>query len=66
MPDEPLAAQAGSAEVDDEVFLVWDGDQYGGNAKEWASCNLKEACKSTAKAVPSGGTDESVGLEGPA
>jgi hypothetical protein len=63
IPDQPMGAQAAVDAVEDEVSLVWDGEQYGGNAKEWASCNYKESCKSTIRLVPSGGVNDSVGLE---
>ena len=46
-----------------EASLVWDGEKHGGNAKAWANCNLKEACKSTAKATPEGGLNGSTGIE---
>jgi hypothetical protein len=62
-PYDPSEAKASQVDVADEVFLVWDGDQHGGNAKDWANCNLKEACKSTVKPVPREGVNGSVGLE---
>lgn len=62
-PYDPSEAKASEVEVAEEVTLVWDGDQHGGNAKEWANCNLKQACKSTAKAAPRVGVNDSVGLE---
>jgi hypothetical protein len=49
-------------DVVDDVTLVWDGDEHGGNAKEWANCNLKDACTSTVKAAPREGVNDSIGL----
>lgn len=49
--------------VSDEVSLVWDGEKHGGNAKEWANCNLKSACKSIGKAAPGAGVNGSIGLQ---
>ena len=65
LPDQSLGGAVASVGENDDVSLVWDGDQYGGNAKEWANCNLKEkgACKSTVKSAPSIGVNDSVGLE---
>lgn len=62
----PRTASNGDADrvdVGGDVTLVWDGDEKGGNAKEWANCNLKEACKSTVKAGAGVGVNDSVGLE---
>jgi len=61
-PVDPSEA-ASKVEVTDEVTLVWDGDSKGGNAKEWANCNLKGACKSAVKITPDAGVNGSVGLE---
>jgi hypothetical protein len=60
LPDDP--SEILSSEQD-QVSLVWDGDLHGGNAKEWSSCNFKEACKSTVKVMPAAGLDDSNGLE---
>ena len=62
-PYDPSQEAASQVEVTDEVDLVWDGDAHGGNAKEWANCNLEGACKSTVKATPGEGVNDSVGLE---
>lgn len=62
-PFDPSEVAASDVEVTEEVFLVWDGDEHGGNAKEWANCNLKDACKSTLKTAPGEGVNGSVGLE---
>ena len=62
-PRDLSKAQASEVDVAKEVMLIWDGDEKGGNAKEWANCNLKVGCKSTAKAIPSEGVNKSVGLE---
>jgi len=63
LPDQPLGKQAASVELNDEASVVWDGDEHGGNGKEWSNCNLKEACKSTVRVTPGSGTNDSVGLE---
>ena len=55
---KPATVQRKAAAV-----VVWDGDEYGGGAKEWANCNLKGACVSTVKAVPASGTKGSNALE---
>ena len=52
LPDQPLGKQAASVELNDEASVVWDGDEHGGNGKEWSNCNLKEACKSTVRVTP--------------
>jgi hypothetical protein len=62
-PYDPAADAANQVDVADEVTLVWDGDEHGGNAKEWANCNLSGDCASTVKLVPSQGVNDSVGLE---
>jgi hypothetical protein len=62
-PRQASKDDGSNVEVNDEVTLTWDGDEKGGNAKEWANCNLKEGCKSTLKASPGQGVNESVGLE---
>ena len=62
-PRQAKANDDSSVELSDEVTLAWDGDEHGGNAKEWANCNLKEGCKSTVRAVPGEGVNKSVGLE---
>ena len=61
-PYDPSQEQASKVEVAEDVNLVWDGDLHGGNAKEWANCNLGDACKSTVKAIPKEGVNDSVGL----
>lgn len=43
--------------------VVWDGDKHGGNAKEWANCNLKGACESTVKVATGAGLNGSNALE---
>jgi len=55
---KPAAAARKTAAV-----VVWDGDEHGGTAKEWANCNMKGACESTVKVVPASGTKGSNGLE---
>jgi hypothetical protein len=62
-PYDPSKDAASNVDVGEGVELVWDGDEKGGNAKEWANCNLKEGCKSTVRAVPGEGVNKSVGLE---
>jgi hypothetical protein len=62
-PNDLSGPKASSVEVNDEVSLVWDGEKHGGNAKEWANCNMKDACKSTAKATPAVGVNGTTGLE---
>jgi hypothetical protein len=62
-PPEDPSENAENVEVADEVELVWDGDQHGGGAKEWANCNLKGACASRLRALPGEGVNGSVGLE---
>jgi hypothetical protein len=62
-PYDPSQDDASKVDVSGDVELVWDGDEKGGNAKEWANCNLKEGCKSTIKAAPGEGVNKSVGLE---
>jgi len=66
-PPSPLNDVAGTnaskVHVTSEASLVWDGEKHNGNAKEWANCNLKEACKSTVKAAPKEGVNGSIGLE---
>lgn len=61
-PYDPTQADASKVAVTDEVTLVWDGDEKGGNAKEWANCNLKDACKSTVQVAPGKGVNGSAGL----
>jgi hypothetical protein len=61
-PESSTAASGSKVNVTQEVVLVWDGDEHGGNAKEWANCNLKSACKSTVKLSPGQGVNKSVGL----
>ena len=63
LPPNDLAGSNAKVALTRDVTLVWDGDKHGGSAKEWANCNLKEACKSTAKAAPGAGVNGSVGLE---
>jgi hypothetical protein len=62
-PYNPAEAEAFKVDVTKEVTLVWDGDQIGGKAKEWANCNLKDKCKSTLKITAGEGVNDSVGLE---
>lgn len=61
-PEDPNAA-GGKVAVGKDVTLVWDGDKQGGNAKEWANCNLKSGCKSTVTAAPGEGVNKTVGLQ---
>lgn len=63
LPPNDSAGTNAKVELTREVTLVWDGDKHGGSAKEWANCNLKDACTSTAKATPGAGVNGSVGLE---
>jgi hypothetical protein len=63
LPAEGPAGTSSKVAVGKEVLLVWDGDEHGGNAKEWTNCNLKAACKSTLKVAAAEGTNQSVGLE---
>ncbi len=62
-PYDPSQVAAGNVTLADSVTLVWDGDEHGGAAKPWASCNFKAACQSTAQAKPQEGVNGSVGLE---
>jgi hypothetical protein len=62
-PYDPSKDEAAKVSVSKDVELVWDGDQKGGNAKEWANCNLKSGCKSTVRAAAGEGVNKSVGLE---
>jgi hypothetical protein len=62
-PPRDASLAAGQVDLSEEVTLVWDGDEHGGKAKEWANCNLKDACKSTVRALPAEGVNGSVGLE---
>jgi hypothetical protein len=62
-PNDTTGANTAKVEVNNQVSFVWDGDKHGGNAKEWANCNLKGACKSTVKVNPGAGVNGSVGLE---
>ncbi len=62
-PYDPSKVETSEVEVTNDVTLLWDGDEHGGSAKEWASCNLKDACKSTVKVAPGSGVNDSVGLE---
>ena len=61
-PYDPSQEKASEVDVAEDVYLVWDGDQHGGKAKEWANCNLKDACTSTVKTAPQEGVNGSVGL----
>ena len=63
LPPNDSAGTNAKVELTREVTLVWDGDKHGGSAKEWANCNLKDACTSTVKATPGAGVNGSVGLE---
>jgi hypothetical protein len=62
-PNELAGANASKVALNEDVSLVWDGEKHGGNAKEWANCNLKDACKSSSKATPGVGVNGSVGLQ---
>lgn len=62
-PNQPKRGADANVDVAEGVTLTWDGDEHGGNAKEWANCNLKGGCKSTVKATPGEGVNQSVGLE---
>lgn len=62
-PNELGGANASKVALTEDVSLVWDGEKHGGNAKEWANCNLKDACKSASKATPGEGVNGSVGLQ---
>ncbi len=62
-PYDPTQAGQTNIETTEEVTLVWDGDQTGGNAKEWANCNLKDKCQSALRVAPLIGINDSVGLE---
>jgi hypothetical protein len=62
-PPRDASLATGQVDLSEEVTLVWDGDEHGGKAKEWANCNLKDACKSTVRALPAEGVNGSVGLE---
>jgi hypothetical protein len=62
-PKDSSDSNASKVEVTNEVSLVWDGEEHGGNAKEWANCNLKKDCKSTAKATPGEGVNGTIGLQ---
>ena len=56
-------SKPGTAARKTASVVVWDGDEHGGSAKEWANCNLKGACQSSVKVVPAAGTKGSNGLE---
>src|SRR6188768_2731535 len=60
---DAAGAKPGAAARKTAAVVVWDGDEHGGTAKEWANCNLKGACESTVKVVPASGTKGSNGLE---
>ena len=62
-PRQASKDEGSSVAVSEEVTLVWDGDEHGGNAKEWANCNLKAGCKSATKTTPGVGVNDSVALE---
>ena len=62
-PNQPKKGDDSKVELTEGVTLAWDGDEKGGNAKDWANCNLKQGCKSAVKAVPGEGLNKSVGLE---
>lgn len=62
-PYDPSKDEASKVDVSKNVELVWDGDEKGGNAKEWANCNLKSGCKSTVRAAVAEGVNKTVGLE---
>jgi hypothetical protein len=61
-PYDPSQEASGKVALNSDVTLVWDGDEKGGNAKEWANCNRKP-CASTVKPAPSEGVNGGVGLE---
>jgi hypothetical protein len=62
-PYDPSQEVASKVSLSRDVTLVWDGDQKGGSAKEWANCNLKQSCTSTVKPKAGEGVNGSVGLE---
>jgi hypothetical protein len=62
-PNELAGANVSKVALSDDVSLVWDGEKHGGSAKEWANCNLKDACQSVSKATPGVGVNNSVGLQ---
>lgn len=62
-PNEPAGAKGSKVDLASEVSLVWDGQEHGGNAKEWTNCNLKGACKSSVRVAAGEGVNGSVGLE---
>jgi hypothetical protein len=62
-PPLDASKDASSVALTEEVTLIWDGDEKGGNAKEWANCNLKQGCKSTVKVTAGEGVNKTVGLE---
>jgi hypothetical protein len=62
-PHQASKDDASKVDVGEDVTLIWDGDEKGGNAKEWGSCNLKQSCKSAVRAAPGEGVNKSVGLE---
>ena len=44
------ASGANAANADQKKkapVVIWDGDKHGGNAKEWANCNMKASCESS-------------------
>src|SRR5438105_4242569 len=57
------AKPAAATERTAAAVVVWDGDEHGGSAKEWANCNVKSSCQSTVQVVPAAGTKGSNGLE---
>lgn len=62
-PYDPSEEAASRVDVSDDVNVVWDGDDHGGKAKEWANCNLKAACESSLEVNPGVGLNDSIGLE---
>ena len=40
-PHQPKKGDDSKVDVAEGVTLTWDGDEKGGNAKDWANCNLK-------------------------
>lgn len=44
-------------------LMIWDGDNAGTGAKEWASCDQEPNCQSKAASTPGVGVDGSNGLK---
>ena len=49
--------------VQENRVVVWDGDDYGVNAKGWVSCNQQGKCVSEVMALDGCGINDSVGLK---